>query len=110
MNDDFRDFIVAEDPTMVEQLRAKLHEVGSFKVCEFAYSLGLYPPGYEEGQVHSIELASPPGHEGEPYVMWSVGLESPGVDDQQPEVYEDGENPWEGFVEITEPSKPDEAA
>jgi hypothetical protein len=94
VNEDFENFIVSRDAEVVADLWAKFEALGSYELATYAYSLGLYPPGFEEGQQHSISEYAPPGHEGRGYLVWSVGLWSPDVDDQDDEDDDDGDDPW----------------
>jgi hypothetical protein len=92
MSDDWRKYIVTEDPELEAHLRAKLRArpedggLGSARLAEYAYTLGLYPPGYEEGQVHGIGLHGTADSERE-YLFWDVGLEP--VDEDDPNDYLD---------------------
>lgn len=88
MDEDIERWIVTTDPTLLAKLWAKDDELDSFGMAEYAMSLGLFPPSYEEGQEHhSIEHVIPPGHEGPPLLVWSAGLWSPKPQD----LYEEGD-------------------
>lgn len=70
---------VTEDLGVLRELRAKLEgDMDSRTLAEYAHTIGLYPLGYEEGQIHTICEYWPPGYEGEEgLLVWEVGLDSP---------------------------------
>jgi hypothetical protein len=90
MNEDYQRFIVTSDPGKLAVLQPKADELDSFALGDLAMSLGLYPPDYVEGERQAITLYGPPGHEGPPLLVWSVGLWSPDPDDLVEE--DDGED------------------
>jgi hypothetical protein len=89
---------LTEDPELEARLRERFSELGSFGLAEYAYSLGLFPPGYEEGQRHSITLVFPPGAgQDEPgMLVWDTS--QLGDDEGNPEIPElddeSAEDPW----------------
>ena len=109
MNDDYERFIVTTDPEKLANLRKSADELDSFALGELAMSLGMYPPDYSEGEHHSITHYGPPGHEGPPLLVWSVGLWSP----QPEDLYEEDDDgttaaAWESIgVGVVDPSSTD---
>lgn len=72
----YREFVVTQDNELLEKLWARFSELGTFGLATYAYSLGLYPPGYEEGQLHSITAVGFSDTEPE-CLVWSIGLDRP---------------------------------
>lgn len=97
MNENFVDFIVSSDPEVVADLWARFEQLGSYGLAEYALGIGLRPPGFEEGQRHSISEYVPPGSDGQGYLVWSAGLWSPDPEDQDGEGddEDDGPDPWD---------------
>lgn len=72
---DYDSLIVTRDPELEAQLRARVDDVSSQALAEYAHSLGLYPPGYTEGSNPPIALAWPPGvdYDDDGLLIWDVG-------------------------------------
>jgi hypothetical protein len=97
VNEDYERYLVTSDAAQLAELRKAADEVDSFELGALAMRLGLFPPGYVEGERHSITLYGPPGHEGPPLLVWSVGLWSPEVDDEDDEEDNEGDDAWGGL-------------
>lgn len=112
MNEDYERFIVTTDPGKLAELQAKADELDSFALGELAMSLDLYPPDYVEGERHAISLYGPPGHEGPPLLVWSVGLWSPSPEDLYEEGDDEGDDTsWGALgIGIVNPNEPDNGA
>lgn len=110
MNEDYERYIVTSDLNQLATLRSKADELDSFALGDLAISLGLHPPGYIDGERHAITQYGPPGHEGPPLLVWSIGLWSPNPDDLAEEDDDEGGGDalWgEIGVSIADPAKPD---
>lgn len=111
MSDDLERWIVTRDPKQLAKLQAKADELDSFRLADFAMSLGLYPPDYSEAQRnHSIDIVIPPGYEGSPLLVWSAGLDSPAPDDlyEDDDEDDDGEDPWSTLgIGVVKPNESD---
>jgi hypothetical protein len=88
---------VTDDPQQNRELLARYYELDTFTFAEYAHGLGLYPPGYEEGQRHSVSIYYPPDADpnSDGILIWdtsSVGEVSEIADD---ELEDDGPNPWD---------------
>ncbi|WP_147141853.1 hypothetical protein [Stackebrandtia albiflava] len=53
--------IVTDDPTLLARLRSRYEELGSHKLAEYAFTLGLFPPHHRKGATDSISEYWPPG-------------------------------------------------
>jgi hypothetical protein len=66
---------VTNDPALEARLRERVDELSSRQLAEFAHSLGLYPPGFEEGRNPPIALAWPAwmDDDADGVLVWDVG-------------------------------------
>lgn len=93
---------VTEDPELENQLIERFStDADSFALARHAYSLGLFPPGYEEGQEHSIALVWPPGADpmSDPgMLVWDTSNLGGGSAEQFEDDEEDGPDGWDDVM------------
>lgn len=64
---------VTGDPALLDDLTARVDDLDSHELAEYAISRGLTPPGYVPGHYYSIDLAWPPGAEdSDGVLLWST--------------------------------------
>lgn len=66
--------VVTTDPELLAKLEAKIGQLGSQEVADYARSLGLTPPGDAEGVNPPIILTWPPGADlsGPGLIVWDM--------------------------------------
>lgn len=74
MSESIDRFIVTEDPDQLARLRAKAEVLGTRELGAYAMSLGLYPPGFVDGDEHGIAQYTPAGSGEAPLLIWSSGV------------------------------------
>lgn len=106
MSTGFEAYIVTTDPRLLAQLHARFDELGSWGLAAFAHSLGLFPPGYEPSQEHSISEYAPPGHSGAPFLVWDAGLDSSDAEQSRADRDEDDDlddgTGWAALLQVVD--------
>lgn len=66
--------VVTTDPELLAQLEARIDELSSTAMAEYARSLGLNPPGDTEGVNPTVVLHYPPGADlnGPGQIVWDM--------------------------------------
>lgn len=66
---------VTDDPDLEALLRERVDTMSSRNLAEYAHSLGLYPPGHDDGSDPPIALAWPPhlADDVNGILVWDVG-------------------------------------
>jgi hypothetical protein len=66
---------VTDDPNLEELLRERVDRLSSRELAEYAHSLGLYPPGFDEGKNPPIALAWPAWmpDDADGVLVWDIG-------------------------------------
>ena len=112
---DISQFIVTTDEELSAKLwakwRAKPEDGGldSLGMAEYAYSLGLYPPGYQAREYHTIHQHTPYDGSGATYLVWDTAMDRPDPTyldqareeaDEDDDEFDDGEVWGELFPEL----------
>lgn len=65
---------VTDSPDLETRLRDQLDVLSSRQLAEYAHSLGLYPPGYDDGSDPPIVLVWPPDmpDDADGIIMWDL--------------------------------------
>ncbi|ADD43286.1 hypothetical protein [Stackebrandtia nassauensis] len=62
-----------DDPVLLADLMARVDDLDSHQLADYAIGRGLTPPGYVPGHYYSIDLAWPPGaDDGDGVLLWST--------------------------------------
>ncbi|MEU5156518.1 hypothetical protein [Glycomyces sp. NPDC021274] len=66
---------VTNNPELEARLRERVDTLSSRELAEYAHSLGLYPPGFEEGRNPPIALAWPAWmpDDADGVLVWDIG-------------------------------------
>lgn len=101
-------FPVADDPDVLARLRDHERDhPSSIRLGEFAFSLGLRPPDYTDGDViPAVVTVFPPGDD-EGVLVWDlIEDEDHGEEDE----WDADDNPWAGVIGVTQRETPDGGA
>ncbi|WP_100447258.1 hypothetical protein [Glycomyces xiaoerkulensis] len=108
MSEELDDYLVTTDPSLLADLHAQSSRLDTFGLADYAMRLGLFPPGYREGDCHSIARYWPQGHHGPPYLVWDAGPPGrPGPDDLAEDDEHDDFDTWGDLV--ADPRPPEAA-